>query len=169
MAPRAQQSIGAGSSDTRVRPLLLEKDEGELRTRRIHTDKSSPASSQFMLKVSPKNNGSQHLVAGSEVLAPGAALPRHRHLIQDEVLLIQSARPAYRSAIPSASCRSACVYPGQHLGKWKERRRRADRPHVHLLGAGVRGNDAWRRVRRDRTARVEPSTPRHCLIRGERD
>jgi quercetin dioxygenase-like cupin family protein len=89
-APRAQQSIGAGSSSIEVRPLLLERDEGELRTRRIHTDKTPVASSQFMLKVSPKNNGSQHLVAGTEVLAPGAALPKHRHLVQDEILLIHS-------------------------------------------------------------------------------
>jgi quercetin dioxygenase-like cupin family protein len=68
----------------------LEQNEGEVRTRRIHTDRSAPASSQFTLKVSPKNNGSQHLVAGTELLAPGAALPNHRHLIQDEMLLIQS-------------------------------------------------------------------------------
>jgi quercetin dioxygenase-like cupin family protein len=73
-----------------ARPLLLEQSEGELRTRRVHVDSSVPASSQFLLKVSPKNNGSQHLVAGTEVLAPGAALPKHRHLIQDEILLIQS-------------------------------------------------------------------------------
>jgi quercetin dioxygenase-like cupin family protein len=78
------------SFDITGRPLLLERDEGELRTRRVHTDSSVPASSQFLLKVSPKNNGSQHLVAGTEVLAPGAALPRHRHLVQDEILLIQS-------------------------------------------------------------------------------
>ena len=69
---------------------MMEKDEGELRTRRTHTDSSAPASSQFLLKVSPKNNGSRHLVAGTEVLAPGAALPKHRHLVQDEILLIQS-------------------------------------------------------------------------------
>ncbi len=68
---------------------MLDSDEGELRTRRIHTDSSSPASSQFILKVSPKNNGSQHLVAGTELLAPGATLPKHRHLVQDEILLIQ--------------------------------------------------------------------------------
>jgi len=67
---------------------MLDSDEGELRTRRIHSDDSSPASSQFILKVSPKNNGSRHLVAGTEVLAPGAALPKHRHLVQDEILLI---------------------------------------------------------------------------------
>jgi quercetin dioxygenase-like cupin family protein len=78
------------SSDTDARPLLLERNEGELRTRRIHIDKSATASSQFMLKVSPKNNGSQHLVVGTEEVAPGATLPKHRHLIQDEIALIQS-------------------------------------------------------------------------------
>jgi len=80
----------AGTPDVTGRPLLLEREEGELRTRRIHVDSSVPASSQFLLKVSPKNNGSQHLVAGTEVLAPGASLPKHRHLVQDEILLIQS-------------------------------------------------------------------------------
>jgi quercetin dioxygenase-like cupin family protein len=68
----------------------LERNEGELRTRRIHIDNSATASFQFMLKVSPKNNGSQHLVAGTEEVAPGATLPKHRHLIQDEIALIQS-------------------------------------------------------------------------------
>ena len=86
---RADQSAGAARSDTTARPLMLDSDEGELRTRRIHTDGSAPASSQFILKVSPKNNGSQHLVAGTELLAPGATLPKHRHLVQDEILLIQ--------------------------------------------------------------------------------
>src|SRR4030095_9062642 len=83
------QSAGAQSSNVTARPLMLDSDEGELRTRRIHTDSSAPASSQFILKVSPKNNGSEHLVAGTELLAPGATLPKHRHLVQDEILLIQ--------------------------------------------------------------------------------
>src|SRR5215813_3139467 len=86
-------SRAASENDTAeisAKPLLLEKNEGELRTRRIHVDKSATASSQFLLKVSPKNNGSQHLVAGTEVLAPGATLPKHRHLIQDEILLIHT-------------------------------------------------------------------------------
>jgi len=84
------QSTSIASSDTGAKPLLLENSEGELRTRRIHIDNSATASSQFMLKVSPKNNGSQHLVAGTEEVAPGATLPKHRHLIQDEIALIQS-------------------------------------------------------------------------------
>jgi len=86
---QTDKSAGARSSDATARPLMLDSDEGELRTRRIHTDSTSPASSQFILKVSPKNNGSQHLVVGTEVLAPGATLPKHRHLVQDEILLIQ--------------------------------------------------------------------------------
>ena len=86
------QSSTAPTSETNAKPLLLEKNEGELRTRRIHTDSTTPASSQFMLKVSPKNNGSQHLVAGAEELAPGAAIPKHRHLVQDEIVLIQSGK-----------------------------------------------------------------------------
>jgi quercetin dioxygenase-like cupin family protein len=86
---QTDQSTGARSAEATARPLMLDSDEGELRTRRIHSDGTSPASSQFILKVSPKNNGSQHLVAGSEVLAPGATLPKHRHLVQDEILLIQ--------------------------------------------------------------------------------
>jgi quercetin dioxygenase-like cupin family protein len=88
--PESNQSSPAPGSEAHAKPLLLEKNEGELRTRRIHTDSSIPASSQFMLKVSPKNNGSQHLVAGTEVLVPGASIPTHRHLIQDEILLLHS-------------------------------------------------------------------------------
>ena len=86
------QSSAAPGSLSNVKPLLLERNEGELRTRRIHTDASAPASSQFLLKVSQKNNGSQHLVAGTEELAPGATLPKHRHLAQDEIVLIQSGK-----------------------------------------------------------------------------
>jgi len=88
----SNQSSPAPSSETDAKPLLLEGNEGELRTRRIHTDASASASSQFMLKVSPKNNGSQRLVAGTEVLAPGAAIPKHRHLAQDEIVLIHSGK-----------------------------------------------------------------------------
>ncbi len=87
---RSTQSSPTSGLESDAKPLLLERNEGELRTRRVHTDASVPASSQFMLKVSPKNNGSQHLVLGTEELAPGAAIHKHRHLIQDEILLIQS-------------------------------------------------------------------------------
>lgn len=81
------------------KPLILEKNDGELRTRRIHTDKSAGASSQFLLKVSPKNNGSQHLVLGTEELSPNARIPKHKHLIQDEILLIKAEPLMFGSGI----------------------------------------------------------------------
>lgn len=80
----------AGRAETSAKPLILEKSEGELRIRRPRTDKSVVAAPQFMLKVSPKNNGSERLVLGTEDLAPGGVIPKHRHLDQDEILLIQS-------------------------------------------------------------------------------
>ena len=88
---RAQSSqTSAPGAEISAKPLLLEKNEGELRTRRPRTDNKAVAAPQFMLKVSPKNNGSQHLVLGTEELAPGASIPKHRHLEQDEILLLQS-------------------------------------------------------------------------------
>ena len=84
------QSSPVPRSESEAKPLLLERNEGELRTRRTHVDHSATASSQFMLKVSPKNNGSQRLVAGTEEVAPGATLPKHRHLVQDEIVLVHS-------------------------------------------------------------------------------
>lgn len=86
----AQSNVGqtpAGLSTT-SRPLLLEKNEGELRTRRPRP-KPSPAS-QFLLKVDSNTSGSQHLVVGTEEIAPGAAIPTHKHPMEDEVVLINS-------------------------------------------------------------------------------
>ena len=86
---RSQSQPAAGPPES-PKPLILEKNQGELRTRRLHTDNSNVASSQFLLKVSPKNNGSQHLVMGTEQLLPNARIPKHKHLVQDEILLVQS-------------------------------------------------------------------------------
>lgn len=87
---QAASNPAVAGADERPQPLILEKNEGELRTRRVHTDKSTVAAPQFLLKVSPKNNGSQHLVLGTEELVPGARIPKHKHLVQDEILLIQT-------------------------------------------------------------------------------
>lgn len=70
------------------KPLLLEKNEGEVRTRRPRP-KPSPAS-QFILKVDPKTSGSKHLIVGTEEIAPGASIPTHKHPTEDEVVLIHS-------------------------------------------------------------------------------
>jgi len=77
-----------------AKPLILEKKEGELRVRRVPADSTSVPmsmpSSEFMLKVSPINNGSKYLVLGTEEIAPGGRIRKHKHLSQDEILLIQT-------------------------------------------------------------------------------
>lgn len=84
---RSAQSSSATTSEATAKPLLLEKNEGEQRLWRPEPGETDAGG--FILKVSPKNNGSQHLVLINEDLAPGAAIPTHKHLGQDEIVLIE--------------------------------------------------------------------------------
>jgi quercetin dioxygenase-like cupin family protein len=76
--------VSASGSEPAAKPLLLEKDEGEARVWR------DPPPGGFMLKVSPQNNGSHHLVFGTEDLHPGDEITLHKHLGQDEIVTIHS-------------------------------------------------------------------------------
>jgi mannose-6-phosphate isomerase-like protein (cupin superfamily) len=69
--------------------VVLQKNEGELRTRRPRENVASP-SGDFLLKVSQKTNGSKHLLLGTEEISPGAVIPKHRHHGEDEILLIRT-------------------------------------------------------------------------------
>jgi len=69
--------------------VVLEKNEGEKRVRRPLGSLPIPTD-EFILKVTPQNSGSEHLVLGTEDIPPGGVIPRHRHLGQDEILLIQT-------------------------------------------------------------------------------
>jgi quercetin dioxygenase-like cupin family protein len=75
----------AQSLDARV--VVLERDQGEKRVRRPREKIPNPAS-EFILKVTPQNSGSQHLVLGTETIPPGGMIARHRHLLQDEILFL---------------------------------------------------------------------------------
>jgi quercetin dioxygenase-like cupin family protein len=84
------QSTQAGSTSapkTGARPLLLEKNEGEQRSWRPEPGEVDPGG--FILKVTPQSNGSQHLVLMTDDTAPGGAIPTHKHLEQDEIVLIE--------------------------------------------------------------------------------
>src|ERR1700730_887259 len=81
----AQTASTAGGA----KAIVLQKNEGELRTRRPREGVASP-SSDFLLKVSPKTNGSKHLLLWTEEIPPGAAIPKHKHHAEDEILLIQT-------------------------------------------------------------------------------
>ncbi len=75
------------SNETKA--AVLQKDEGEVRTRRPRIGVASP-SSEFIIKFSPKTNGSKHLLLGTEEIAPGAIIPKHKHKGEDEILLVES-------------------------------------------------------------------------------
>ena len=70
-------------------PVVLQKNEGEARTRRPRIGVSLP-SSEFILKIGPKTSGSKHLFVFTEDVAPGAVIPRHRHHGEQEVVLIET-------------------------------------------------------------------------------
>jgi quercetin dioxygenase-like cupin family protein len=72
-----------------AKTVVLEKNEGEKRVRRPLGSLPTP-SDEFILKVTPQNSGSKHLVLGTEEIPPGGVIPRHKHLEQDEILLIQT-------------------------------------------------------------------------------
>jgi len=72
-----------------AKTLALEKNEGETRVRRPRGSLPTLAKSSS-LKVTPQNSGSKHLVLGTEEIPPGGVIPRHKHLEQDEILLVRT-------------------------------------------------------------------------------
>jgi hypothetical protein len=82
--------VQTAAPDAGGNAIVLQKNEGELRTRRPREGVASPAS-EFLLKIGPKTSGSKHLLLFTEDIPPGAAIPKHRHHGEDEILLIQSA------------------------------------------------------------------------------
>jgi quercetin dioxygenase-like cupin family protein len=71
-----------------TKPLILEKNEGEHRVRRPRETPMPTA--EFTIKVDPQNGGSEHLVFGTESIPPGGQIVRHKHLGQDEIVLIET-------------------------------------------------------------------------------
>jgi quercetin dioxygenase-like cupin family protein len=78
----------APPGDAKTTPLILEKSEGEHRVRR---PRETPIPThQFTIKVDRKNGGSQKMWLGTEEIPPGAVIAKHKHLDQDEILLMQT-------------------------------------------------------------------------------
>jgi len=76
------------AADSRVTPLILEKNEGEHRVRRPR--ETSVPTGPFTIKIDRNNGGSQKVFAGTEEIPVGGIIPRHKHLGQDEILLIET-------------------------------------------------------------------------------
>jgi quercetin dioxygenase-like cupin family protein len=74
---------------TVAKPAVLQRNEGEHRTRRPREGVASPTN-DFILKIGRKTNGSKHLLVVTEEIPPGGMIPKHKHLGEEEILLIQT-------------------------------------------------------------------------------
>ncbi|HEX6748508.1 MAG TPA: cupin domain-containing protein [Longimicrobium sp.] len=82
---------GSGSSPggSRSGGLILQPGEGERRVRRPRSGSAAAhLTTPFILKVDRRNGGSRELVMGYEDIAPGDAIPPHRHLHADEIIFV---------------------------------------------------------------------------------
>jgi quercetin dioxygenase-like cupin family protein len=84
---QSTQAVSPSAPELGAKPVMLEKNEGEQHLWRPEPGGVDPGG--FILGVTPKSNGSQHLVLSTGDMAPGAAIPTHKHLEQDEIVLIE--------------------------------------------------------------------------------
>jgi mannose-6-phosphate isomerase-like protein (cupin superfamily) len=78
----------AGPLDVKPMPLILEKNEGEKRVRR---PRETPVpTGPFIIKVDRQNGGSRKMWLGTEEIPPGGLIRRHKHLDQDEIVLLET-------------------------------------------------------------------------------
>lgn len=71
-----------------AKPLVLEKDQGEKLYWRPLSTEPPGLPEEYILKVTPENSGSRHLLFGVEDIEPGGRIDRHHHLEQDEIVFI---------------------------------------------------------------------------------
>lgn len=81
VAPTAEGQITA-DLHTSATPQVVLPGDGE---RRILPDGRS-----LWLKVGPSTTGAGYLFLGAEELPPGSRVPRHRHELDEEVLIVQA-------------------------------------------------------------------------------
>jgi quercetin dioxygenase-like cupin family protein len=71
-------------------PLLLQANQGEQRTRLPRPRVNVKSLPTFTIKVDPENGGSHDMVMLTEDLLPGAVIPLHRHLHEDEIVYTEN-------------------------------------------------------------------------------
>ncbi len=80
----------AGGTSLAPQPLLLQADQGERRSRLPRPGIDVKHIPNFIIKVDPQNGNSPDLVLITEELLPGAVIPWHRHLDQDEIVYTEN-------------------------------------------------------------------------------
>ena len=97
------QATIARTSDSRAArtPLILTREEGERRIRRVM------GGALAIIKVDRRNGGSPGLVMGYEEIPPGQAIQAHRHPAMDEIIFVHAGTGA-----AELGDRTATVGPG---------------------------------------------------------
>jgi quercetin dioxygenase-like cupin family protein len=148
--------------------LVLEKDQGEKRVRRPREKMPNPTS-EFILKVTPQNSGSQHLVLGTETIPPGGIIPKHRHLGQDEILFLQtgSARVSLNDQDYEVHAGGMVFFP---LNTWVSLRNTGTDPIQLIFIFSAPGFDEYMRCSSVREGQPAPPIPleevRKCAHQG---
>ena len=88
------------------RPVVIPAGGGEQRLMRGGT-------APLLIKIDPTNTGSRHMVLGSSDLPPGDAIGVHRHLQEDEIIVITrgTARVQLGREITTASAGATVFIP----------------------------------------------------------
>lgn len=79
--PSSRVDASAGVATVHPRPMVIASSEGERRFLRGGT-------APLLIKIDPVTTGSRRMVLGSSDLPPGDAIAVHRHLREDEIILI---------------------------------------------------------------------------------
>ena len=98
--------FGSQTNPLPPRAVVIPVDGGEKRFLRSGT-------APLLIKVDPVNTGSRHLVLGSSDLPPGDAIGVHRHLQEDEIIVITrgTARVQLGKQFMTASAGAAVFIP----------------------------------------------------------
>ena len=75
---------------TELEPRVIAPEDGE---RRHFAD-----GRYMLLKVGPENTGASHFFLGAEDLPPGSAIPRHRHEVDEEILIVHRGEVTFELA-----------------------------------------------------------------------
>lgn len=82
--------LACAGPTARGRPLMLSEAEGERRLHRPPPSALSNLTAPFIIKVDPKTGGSTDFFVMTENIAPGQAIPAHRHPQAEEIIFVHS-------------------------------------------------------------------------------
>jgi len=153
--------VGQGQGDARVwRPLVSESPADQ------KLDEATP----FIIKIDHTHGGSPDFWFGTETLPPGAGIPYHRHLHEDEVLYIVSGNAhVHVGSLEGDAGPGAIVFIPRDT--WVSVRHTAKKPLSLLFAFNAPGFDRYMRCESsplgERARLVTPQEDQRCQKAGD--